>query len=222
MAIPVRPTAFEIRQRPGMIRFVLLAFAGILLFAGFIHHAFPLKMIAFAGLGLAAAIIGLTSRNKPILESFGLSTWNQNTLLYILPGLALGMILGMLARNRFDLSLIPEGFTMVAAVAPLIGASEELVFRGWFQGQLHPGGRLLSIVWASAFHSCYKLLAILTLAAPLQFDFFFLIFWTFMGGMLFGTLRELSGNTIHPVIAHALFDVIFYGGLVTSPAWVWT
>ena len=64
----------------------------------------------------------------------------------------------------------------MALVAPLVGAIEELIFRGYIQGQLLAGGKFFSILFASAFHTSYKLLLILTLAVPLQFDFFFLIF----------------------------------------------
>lgn len=140
----------------------------------------------------------------------------------MLPAIALGTILGILTRNRFELTLIPEGFTGVAFVAPLVGTMEELVFRGYLQGQLRPIGKVFSIICASAFHTSYKLLVILSLVIPLQFDFFFLIFWTFVGGMLFGILRELSNSTLPPVIAHAVFDVILYGGLATAPVWVWS
>jgi membrane protease YdiL (CAAX protease family) len=90
------------------------------------------------------------------------------------------------------------------------------------QGQLRAGGKFFSILCASAFHTSYKLLLILTLAVPLQFDFFFLIFWTFAGGMLFGMLREFSGSTIPALLAHAVFDVVLYGGLATAPVWVWS
>jgi membrane protease YdiL (CAAX protease family) len=78
------------------------------------------------------------------------------------------------------------------------------------------------VVYASTVHTCYKLLVILSLSVPLQFDFFFLVAWTFVGGILFGSLRELSGSTLPPVIAHAVFDVVLYGGLATVPVWVWT
>jgi membrane protease YdiL (CAAX protease family) len=205
-----------------VIRDVFFSFAGILLFAGFIHHPLPLRLLAFGGLTGTAALIGFSTRNNSILESFGLSILNRRILLYILPAIALGMILGMLTRNRFELTLIPEGLAGVAVLAPLVGTTEELIFRGYIQGQLRPGGKILSILCASAFHSSYKLLLILTLSVPLHFDFFFLIIWTFIGGILFGILRELSGSTIPPVIAHALFDVMLYGGLVSAPVWVWS
>jgi len=157
-----------------------------------------------------------------ILEAFGIKQLNRKLLLYVLSAIVLGVILGIITRTRFELTLLPSGFTGVAFVAPLVGATEELVFRGYIQGHLRPVGKIFSIVTTSAFHTSYKLLVILTLSIPLQFDFFFLIFWTFVGGVLFGTLRELSGNTIPPVIAHAVFDIVLYGGLASAPVWVWS
>ena len=205
-----------------MIRNVLLSFTGILLFAGFIHYPMPLLLLAIGGLAGAAAVIVFSTRHMLILEAFGIRQLNRKILLYILPAIVLGLVLGMLTRQRFELTLIPAGLTGIAIVAPLIGAMEELVFRGYFQGQLRPIGKIFSILTTSAFHTSYKLLVILTLAIPLQFDFFYLILWTFLGGLLIGTLRELSGSTIPPVIAHAVFDIILYGGLAIAPVWVWS
>ena len=207
---------------PGRIRDVLLSFTGILLFAGFIHQPKPLLLLAIGGLAGTAAVIGFSTRKMTIREAFGLQRINRKLIFYVLSAIVLGLVLGILTRKRFDLTLIPSGFTGVAFVAPLVGATEELVFRGYIQGHLRPIGKVFSITTASTLHTSYKLLVILTLAIPLQFDFFFLIFWTFVGGVLFGTLRELSGNTIPPVIAHAVFDIVLYGGLASAPVWVWS
>jgi membrane protease YdiL (CAAX protease family) len=201
---------------------VFLALAGILLFATFIHQPFPLKMLALGGLTGTAAVIGLSSRAMTLREAFGLGSLNRRVLLFMLSGALMGAGMGILTRNRFELSLIPAGFTGIALVAPLVGTAEELLFRGYIQGRLQPLGKVTSIVSSSAAHTCYKLLVILSLSIPLQFDFFFLIFWTFLGGLLFGTLRELSGNTIPAVIAHAVFDIVLYGALATAPVWVWS
>ena len=201
---------------------VFLSFAGILLFAAFIHHPLPLQILAFGGLALAAAIIGASIRDKPFLEAFGIDHLDRKILIYVIPAIALGIGLGILTRNRFELTLMPKGLTGVAFVAPLVGASEELVFRGYFQGQLRATGQSFSIICTSAFHTSYKLLLILSLGTPLQFDFFFLIFWTFMGGLLFGILRELSRSSIPPMLAHALYDILLYGGLSSAPIWVWS
>jgi membrane protease YdiL (CAAX protease family) len=192
------------------------------LFAGFIHHPFPLTLLAIGGLAVTALVIGFSTRQLALREAFGIGQLSRRVLFYTLPAIVIGVIMGMLTRNRFELTLIPAGFTGVAFVAPLVGTVEELIFRGYIQGHLRPVGRIFSIVTASVIHTSYKLLVILTLAIPLQFDFFFLIFWTFVGGVLFGTLRDLSGSTIPPVIAHAVFDIVLYGGLASAPVWVWS
>ena len=212
----------RIRQHHAPVRNVLLSAAGILLFATFVHHSFPLLLFAIIGLSFTSVVIAISTRNKPFLESFGLGRPDRRALLFLVPALLLGVALGILTRRRFELSLIPAGFTGVVLVAPLIGAVEELVFRGYMQGHLRPAGKILSIVSASGIHTCYKLLVILTLALPLQFDFFFLIFWTFLGGLLFGTLRELSGSVVPPMLAHAVFDIVLYGGMAAAPVWVWS
>ena len=212
----------RIRQHPGRIRAVLLSFTGILIFAGFVHHSFPLLLLAIGGLVSTALVIGYSTRKTPLFEAFAIAPVNRKVLVYTLPAIMLGVILGILTRNRFELTLMPAGFTGIAFVAPLIGAMEELVFRGYFQGQLRPIGIGFSVLTASALHTLYKLLVILSLAIPLQFDFFFLIFWTFVGGILIGTLRELSKNTLPPVIAHAVFDIVLYGGMASAPLWVWS
>ncbi|MEA3461801.1 MAG: CPBP family intramembrane glutamic endopeptidase [Bacteroidota bacterium] len=217
-----RTISDRIRDHPGRIRDVFLSFLGILLFAGFIHHPFPYKLIAIGGLAVTAAVIGFSTRDMTLLEAFGIGQLNRRILLYTIIAIGLGILLGTLTRNRFEMTLLPAGFTGVAFVAPLVGSVEELVFRGYIQGHLRPAGKGLSIVTGSTTHTCYKLLVILSLATPLQFDFFFLILWTFVGGLLFGILRELSGSTFPPVIAHAVFDVVLYGTMLTAPVWVWS
>ena len=210
------------RENPGRIRDVFLALLGILIFAAFIHSPFPLMLLAVGGLAGTAAVIGFSTRNMGLMEAFGIRPLNRRVLIYIPVAAALGVLMAVLTRNRFELTLIPAGLTGIALIAPLVGTTEELIFRGYIQGRLHPTGKLCSIVCATTAHTCYKLLVILSLGSPLQFDFFFLIFWTFTGGLLFGTLRELSGNIIPPVIAHAVFDIVLYGTLATAPVWVWS
>lgn len=215
-------TIAKIRQYPHRIREVLLSFIGILLFAGFIHQPFPLILVAIGGLVGTAAVISSATRKMTMQEAFGITKLTQKVLIYILPAIALGIVLGIFTRNRFELTLLPASFTGLALVAPLVGSSEELLFRGYIQGQLRPVGRIFSIVVASSLHTSYKLLVILSLAMPLQFDFIFLIFWTFAAGVLIGILRELAGNTLPPMIAHAVFDIVLYGGMATAPVWVWS
>ncbi len=212
----------RIRKHPRKIRDVSMVVLGILLFAGFIHQPFPKLLLAIAGLAGAAAMMAFSIRDSPILKAFGVGHIHRKALLYGLPAVALGILLGMITRNRFDQTLFPDHLADVALIAPLVGMVEELIFRGYIQGHLHPIGRIFSIVYASTVHTSYKLLVILSLSTPLEFDFFFLVFWTFVGGLLFGTLRELADSSLPPVLAHAVFDVMVYGGLAMAPVWVWT
>jgi len=212
----------EIRKNRHRIRDVFLALIGILLFAGFIHRDFPLLIIAIAGITGAGITIGYSIRNISIPQALGIDKLNRRILVYSLPAVLLGIILGVLTRHRFERSLFPEGLSRVALVAPLVGAVEELVFRGYMQGLMRPLGRSFSIVFAALAHTGYKVLVILSLSGPLQFDYSFLVYWTIAGGLLFGILRELSGSTFPPVIAHAVFDILLYGGMAAAPLWVWS
>jgi membrane protease YdiL (CAAX protease family) len=211
-----------IRKNRCRIRDAFLSLVGILLFAGFIHQDFPLLIIAIAGVAGAGIAIGYSIRNIPFLFALGIDKLNGRILLYCLTAILLGIILGVLARNRFELSLVPEGLSRVALVAPLVGAVEELIFRGYMQGLIRPLGRGFSIVIAAAAHTGYKVLVILSLSGPFHFDYSFLVYWTIAGGVLFGTLRELSGSTFPPLIAHAVFDILLYGGMAAAPVWVWS
>ena len=212
----------RIREHPHRIRDVSLAVLGILLFAGFIHQDFPKVLLAIGGLTIAGAAIAYSIREQAVSKAFGVDHIDRKVLLYFLPAILLGVLLAVLTRNTFDISLFPVRITAVALVTPLVGAAEELIFRGYIQGHLHPIGRIFSVVYASTVHTSYKLLVILSLSLSLQFDFFFLVLWTFVGGLMFGILRELSRSTLPPMMAHAVFDVVLYGGLATTPVWVWT
>lgn len=180
-----------------------------------------MKWIALGGLIGTAAVMAFSIREQKLLEAFGLSNTGKKALLYILPAIGLGIGLALLTRNRFDLSIFPPRVTGIALLAPLVGLVEELIFRGYMQGHLRPMGRIFSILYAATAHSSYKVLVILSLGLTLQFDFFFLAFWTFVGGLLIGILREMSGHSLPPMAAHGAFDVLMYGGLATAPVWVW-
>ena len=205
-----------------LIRNVSGIVAGILLFAGFIHHTWPLKLLAVGGLTLSAVLIGYSSRNVKLVVAFGLVYRGRITLYWLIPGLLIGLGAGILTRTHFNLAPIPDTLTMLALVTPLIGAFEEVVFRGFLQGYLRPIGGLFSILYAMAAFTCYKILVVLSFSSTMEFDLFFLLIWTSVGGFLFGLLRELSRNVYPSLLAHALFDIILYGGMTLTPAWIWS
>jgi membrane protease YdiL (CAAX protease family) len=196
--------------------------SGILLFAVFIHRNGALRYVAIFGLAGAAVLTGYLTRRTPILVSLGLLRPDRKTLFYMVLAILIGLSLGILTRYSFELSLLPAAFGSLALLSPSIGIMEELVFRGFLQGHLRPLGRIPSVLSASLAHTGYKLLLISSLPGPFQFHLLSLVIWTFLGGTLFGIIRERSGSSIPPATAHALFDIILYGGMSAAPPWVWS
>jgi len=204
------------------IRNVSLVVAGILIFASLIHRPWPVRIIALLALSGSALVIGSATRENSLMSALGLERVNRRTLLLSICALLLGAGLAMLTRNKYELTLLPASLSYAALISPLVGVTEELVFRGFIQGHLRPIGRAFPVVYAATVHTCYKLLVILTLSASLQFDLFFLVVWTFLGGLLFGLLRHLANSVVPPAVAHAIFDIVVYGSAVTLPVWVWS
>lgn len=215
-------TIQRIKKNPGTIWEVSVVVAGILLFAVFVHDPFPRRIISFVGLTGSAFVLGYSIRNHSLLQAFGLVPLHRRIFYYLIPALIIGTGLAWLTRRTFDLSSFPSSLANFAFIAPLIGTTEELIFRGYIQGHLKPIGRIFSVVYTSSAHTCYKLLVILSLSLPLQFDFFFLLIWTFLGGLILGALREGARSSIPAIIAHAMFDIILYGAYALAPVWVWS
>lgn len=165
--------------------------------------------------------MGFTLRQDSLQHVFGIGKPSLKFFLYSLAGLLLGCAMGMFTRQHFKLTLLPTTLTLIALIAPLTGAMEELVFRGYIQGKLNPLNRIFALVYAALAHTAYKLLVIYSLGRPQEFDFLFLAQWTLLGGLAFGGLRLLSNSIFPPVLAHAVFDILLYGGLLLAPFWVW-
>jgi membrane protease YdiL (CAAX protease family) len=209
-------------QKASRILEALLALTGICIFALFIHSESLFIVIAFLGLVLTALNISKTITDRSsFLSVFGIIPFCKKTIIYSFVGIFAGGILGLYYRQAFDHPLLPTTLTIFAVVAPLIGITEELVFRGFIQGRLRVSGSYLSVILAACGHTLYKYLVLKTMPS-LQIDFQFLVLWTLIGGLIFGTLREISKSVIPSSLAHACFDVIVYGGFSTAPIWVWS
>lgn len=178
--------------------------------------------MALTGLLVSGLFIGFSLRQISFLELFGLGKAELRISLFTLAGLLIGCAMGIFTRQHFKLGLFPASLTLIALLAPLVGMVEELVFRGYIQGILEPLNRLFAMVYAAVAHTGYKLLVIYSLGRPQEFDFLFLAQWTLLGGLVFGGLRLLSKSIFPPVLAHAVFDILLYGGSVVAPFWVWS
>lgn len=131
-------------------------------------------------------------------------------LLKLLLSLGLGFVLAIAFRAYRGWDWLPRGLTWVAALAALIGAAEELIYRGYVYGRMRAWGPLCAGATAAAGHTLYKC-ALFALTSSLA-ELLFLAGVTFLAGLLFGLLRERLGGTVFPVAAHAAFDILVYGG----------
>lgn len=206
-------------------RSLLEGFTGILailVFALFIQSESILRYFSFAGLLLAAYVISRSIRDIASLKGvFGIAPVNRNVLLFTMAGLAFGSLLAFLNNYLREDSLLPPVLTRFALIAPLIGIMEELVFRGYVQTRMAPAGAVPAILIASAGHTIYKYLVIKSLPEGLPVNFTVLILLTFLVGIVFGYFRERSGSIYPAAMAHAIFDIIIYGGSAVAPSWVW-
>jgi membrane protease YdiL (CAAX protease family) len=202
---------------------VFLALLGLGVFAWFIHGEKYLFIIAVGSLLLAGMIISFSVLHSEGIYLITGSDWlNKRAIIFSLFGFITGIGLAGLYRIRIGLSFFPVTLTTVAIISPLIGITEELIFRGYIQGRMKVFGIFISIFVAAAGHALYKYLVLKSLQMDIGTDFVWMILVTFTMGLILGAAREYSGSVMPAVVWHATFDIIFYGDFQNIPVWVWS
>lgn len=200
-----------------------VAAVGICIFGLIINCPIPWTLLAGAALLASAVTIGhsfLREGNPPII--LGLKPFSGKAIPSLVLGCAFGIVLGILFRFYSDLPLFPEAVGWFVIVAVGIGATEELLYRGYIQGRFSVLGWLLAPLLAAAAHTLYKIALFVSPPAGVAIDYAVLVAGTFLAGIVFGLLREWSGNVLPPLAGHVLFDIIVYGENAHAPWWVWT
>lgn len=201
---------------------ILLFLAGILVFAGFIGEPGMLILIGVAGIVLSAIIISLRIRSlKDFILIFGFGRLSLTGIYFLLISILGGMLFGMIYRNSLSIGVFPSRITHFAILASLVGASEELLFRGYLQTQTRRFGAMISILAGTSGHTLYKFCFFLSMQAGMEISLSGLVIWTLAGGIIFGTIKELSKSTWFPIICHVIFDIIVYGDRTIAPWWIW-
>jgi len=201
----------------------ILVIGGMCIFGIFIHADFWWRIISFSGLSLVAIVIGLSVRDiKTLLAVLGIIPFTRKVIYYCIAGIMFGMLLGLVYNLIKADSVLPLTLTRFALIAPLIGITEELVFRGFVQSRSASAGTVASIIITAAGHTLYKYLVITTVPFDLNTYIPSLVLLTFLAGVVFGMMREASGSIVPPALAHGLFDIIVYGGASLAPVWVWS
>jgi len=201
----------------------ILVIGGMCIFGIFIHADFWWRIISFAGLALAAIVISLSVRDiKSLLSVLGIVPFTRKVIYYCIAGIIFGMLLGLVYNFIKADSMLPATLTRFALIAPLIGITEELVFRGFVQSRSASSGALASVLIAASGHTLYKYLVITTVPVDLNTYIPSLVLLTFLAGVVFGMMREASRSIVPPALAHGLFDIIVYGGASLAPVWIWS
>ena len=200
----------------------ILCSLGLLVFAFFIHFEFPVRLFSFSGLLISAYFISRNLRSLSDLKKItGEKISFKIAFLYSISGIALGIVLAVCYREHLDISIFPETVHIFVITAALIGCMEELVFRGFLQVSVQEINGPVSILFSTLSHTGYKCCLFLSPAVSGNIDVSFLAFWTFIAGILFGTLRHFSKSILPSLSAHALFDILVYAELTGAPWWVW-
>jgi len=210
------------KQAWGPLGEATLVAAAMCLFALFVRSPLPLGLLSALGL-LATALAlchGFRAGSSP-LRLLALWPFSRRAAAFVALGALIGVGLGVAYRWHYGASLLPSALGPFALVGALIGATEELLYRGYVQGRVRGLRWLGAPVFAALCHTAYKCSLFALPPAATETDFVFLAAATFLVGTGFGALRALSRSVYPPLLAHALFDIIVYGGLAQAPWWVW-
>ncbi len=210
------------KKRLTVLSGAILCSLGLMVFSFFIQFKFPIRLLAFAALLMSAFIISKNLRSFSDLKKItGEYISCKITLLYLIIGIAMGIMLVVMYRWHLGISLFPASLHLFVITAALIGCVEELVFRGFLQEYARSINGPFSILFSTLSHTGYKFCLFLSPAVTADINVGFLVFWTFLAGILFGTVRHLSKSLLPSLSAHAFFDILVYAEFVTAPWWVW-
>jgi membrane protease YdiL (CAAX protease family) len=213
-------------RRGRLVIEVLAASVGMVVFVAFSHRGLPWILAGVAGFLLTAAAIVPSLRSpSEAVALLGLSGFSRKTVLFTIVGFIAGAGGALVRRSSLGLSLLPAGgLAAFAAVACLIGATEELIYRGWLQGRIRIFGWPAAVAVAAIAHGAYKtaLFAWPPESIGGEMDCMSIGLWAAAAGIVPGLLREFSGSVVPAMVAHAAFDLFLYGALSRAPWWVWT
>jgi membrane protease YdiL (CAAX protease family) len=204
-----------------LIEAILCSFA-LMVFSYFIHYGFPFRLISVAALIVPAYFFSKNLQSLSDLKNVtGKFASFKITVLFCTAGLLLGILLAIIYRRDLEISLFPDSIHLFVIVAALIGCIEELVFRGLIQDYVKSINAPFSILFSTISHTGYKCCLFLSPIISSDIDIGFLALWTFVAGIIFGTIKHFSKSIMPSLIAHALFDILVYAEYVYAPWWVW-
>ncbi len=178
--------------------------------------------LALAGVGICG---GWVADDDPIGTIFGRPRGNRLDR-WIAAALGLAVLAAVAYRRLLGEEWFPASLHWFAVAAMAIGATEELLWRGWMQGALTKSlGSPAAVLAAAGAHAAYKTALFLFppdgIARQSSGALLFLAGATFGFGAILGLIRLRQGTIAGPMAFHMLFDLLVYGQCASAPWWVW-
>jgi len=208
------------QQKSTVLYNAILCSAGCIVFAWFIHYPFPFQLAAFVSLIAFMISIRLNSSDDLLKKSFS-GFFSSRMMVFNLTGLLMGTAAALYYRNSYGMLLFPQTFKNFTFIAIAIAVTEELVFRGFIQGQLSKLNPSFSIAFGALSHVAYKAALFLSPFAVIKIDVVSLTLFSLPVILILGVLKHCAKSILPAVIAHAAFDIIVYAEVTKAPWWVW-
>lgn len=177
--------------------------------------------LTLVGVGLCGSLVFMEEPMQTIIGS-PRKSWLGARIIVV--G-SLGVFAAMGYRCLMETTVVPDSLHWFALTAICIGATEELLWRGWMQGVLMKTlGPACAVLVAAASHTAYKtaLFVFPPEDIPLRTPgaLLLLAIITFGFGAMLGCFRVRQGIIAASVVFHVFFDLIVYGQYPSSPWWV--
>jgi membrane protease YdiL (CAAX protease family) len=195
---------------------------GLWIFSLFINSAFPLKGISIAGLLFSSYWMNnIHHQNQKACFHPELWTWRKSLFFVTLTSLAISLLTSIRYRISIDMPIIPGRIEAFALISILIGCFEELVFRGFVQGEASRWNARGAIIVGATSHAGYKALLFALSEQAIDISPQRLFVATFLAGLGIGFTRYRSGSLWPAILAHCFFDFWVYAEQSSAPWWVW-
>jgi membrane protease YdiL (CAAX protease family) len=198
--------------------------AGMIFFAWFVHADGYLNLLSIAVLCACSLQAGwyFARSGRDSWKLYSMAKPGSHWLAFAI-SFVLGLAVGTMYRSNAGFGYLPASLGLFAFTAVAIGATEELVFRGYLLQRLQEfTSRPLVVVLLSALaHALYKTAIFASGYALHQVNLPDMFLYTAIAGIPLAAVTVYTRSVWPAALAHALFDLVVYGDAPSAPWWVW-
>ena len=147
--------------------------------------------------------------------------WPSESRKVIMLSVILSVGLATWYRISEQMTPVPVSIHWFVLLSVLIGATEELIFRGVIQGEAGRWHATGAVYLSALAFGGYKALLFILPSPENETNVFNLFIIAFFAGILLGYARKNSGSIWPCLIAHGIFDLLVYMETAKPPWWVW-